>query len=216
MIKSEINKPLSFHYTNLFSNGIDWDKNKIKYHLSNQRNISSPSDKIIFKNPYAFKINLEGPENSNDNQTAPFCFSQQSFDFHTDIKTTKISKVNISTKSVSKISPLSNLLIFTTIFHINILAESSQVFIDAIFRASSKSFYQLLIIHCHSYLSNTILPSIHIFMSNKSYMAYYMCFFTIKEIFKQNQKIKNRHLCTVILRKHYFKAFEMFSPDCEI
>ena len=63
-------------------------------------------------------------------------------------------------------------IIYTTIFQLNKLASSELIFIDATFRTSTRTYYQMLNILCKDKQTSRNIPVIHVPMSHKSSFLY--------------------------------------------
>ena len=162
LIIDNLNKPLSFHINNLNNNNnnnINYSENQIKYLLSKIRDETFLTDNEFIKNPFKLFSKI-----SNEKEEIPFCFcNNYIYDF---------IKLKIE-----------NYMIFTSPFQIRLLAQSTQIFIDATFRVCPHQFYQLLIIHSFDNVSFLYIPCVFILMTSKSKFIYENIFKEIKKIF---------------------------------
>ena len=115
LIKQNITKKLSFHINLLNKAKIPLTKRQIKKLLQDIRNETLPNNTEFFSDLFSIKITLE--DNIPKLKNLPFFFCQEKI-------------INLY-----KNNKIENYIIFSTPFHIKLLSEAKQIFIDSTFKS---------------------------------------------------------------------------------
>ena len=161
LIKQNLQKPLSFHIDIITKANIPLTKRQIKYLLQKIREINLPSDDIFLNDLKNITISLE--DNIPELKNLPFFFAEE-----------KIINFEEHNK-------LESFIILSTPFHIKLMNEATQIFIDGTFKSTPKKYYQLLNIII-SDKKESFFPVMYILMTSKSTFLYSNLFLKIEQL----------------------------------
>ena len=163
---SNLDKPLSFHKTNLENNNIYLTMNQIKWNLQKLREKTYMTDEKYLLDISRITINFENenPELKNLILCHKYC-----------------NVINPKKKNI-----LEKYIIFTTSMQINMISKCTQILIDGTFKSCPRTFYQILNISGYLPEINSIIPIFMIPMTGKSEYLYDIIFKDIKQILSDN------------------------------
>ena len=163
---SNLDKPLSFHKTNLENNNIYLTINQIKWNLQKLREKTYMADEKYLLDISKITIDFENenPELKNLILCHKYC-----------------NVINPNKKNI-----LEKYLIFTTSMQINMISKCTQILIDGTFKSCPRSFYQILNISGYLPEINSIIPIFMIPMTGKSEYLYDIIFKDVKQILSDN------------------------------
>ena len=171
LILSNLDKPLSFHVSNLNNNEIFYTKNQIKWILQILSEELYPSNEKFLANMRDITISFD---NSANLQNLPFCYK-----FVNLINPTKKNSVD-------------KYIIFTSKFQINLITKCTQIFLDGTFKISPIGYFQILNISGYLKEINGLIPLFKIPTTGKTQYLYENILTNIKKILLDNNiKIEN-------------------------
>lgn len=122
LIKNNLQLPLSFHIHNIFNNKLIISRIKIKNIPQRQRKEYYPKDDEFLDNIELIKLDFGDTEESKN---LFFCPVKEAF-------------INPKTKKLERI------ILFSTLFQINLFSECKELFIDGTFKMVPQKYYQIL------------------------------------------------------------------------
>ena len=159
-------KPLTFHKNKLQDMKINLKDDKINRLIYKARNSLYPRDDEYLSN--LINITITFDDNTPDSQNIPYCQGINKFFYPNKNR-------------------IEEYVIFSSKYHLILLSNGTQIFMDATFKVAPTNFYQLFNVLVYLEEEKICIPFVFVLMTSKSFLAYKKIFQDIKLLLIQNK-----------------------------